>query len=82
MEKQEAISVVGEVLKACSCFLDATKISITEVGAEIRVKSTGYEIYIKCYPNDDIRECLEPILAKHQLKMAEFTEAVVIYKPA
>jgi hypothetical protein len=45
------------------------------------MKSTGYEIYIKCYPTDDLRECLAPILAKHQLKMAELEKAIIIYKP-
>ncbi len=82
MDRQEAIGVVGEVLKGCSCFIDVTHVSITEPSGKIRMKSTGYEIYIKCFPNDDMRECLAPILAKHQLKMSELTEAIIIYKPA
>ena len=82
MDKTEAIGIVNEVLKGCSCFIDASHVSITDSSAQVRVKTTGYEVNIKCYPNDDIRECLEPILAKHQLKTAEFTEAIIIYKPA
>jgi hypothetical protein len=81
MNRQEAIGVVGEVLNGCKCFIDVTHVSITDSTYQIRMKSTGYEIYIKCVPNDDIRECLTPILAKHQLKMAEFEKAIIIYKP-
>jgi hypothetical protein len=81
MNRQEAIGVVGEVLNGCKCFIDVTHVSITDSTYQIRMKSTGYEIYIKCVPNDDIRECLTPILAKNQLKMAEFEKAIIIYKP-
>jgi hypothetical protein len=81
VNRQEAIGVVSEVLNGCKCFIDVTHISITDSSAQHRMKSTGYEIYIKCFPNDDLRECLAPILAKHQLKMAELTQAIIIYKP-
>ncbi len=45
------------------------------------MKSTGYEVYIKCYPSDDLRECIAPILAKHKLKMSELMDVIIIYKP-
>ncbi len=53
MNRQEAIGVVTEVVNACKCFLDVTHVSITDSKFQIRMKSTDYEIYIKCYPNDD-----------------------------
>ncbi len=81
MDRQEAIDVVSEVLKGCSCFIDVTHISITDSSAQIRMKSSGYEIYLKCFPNDDLRECLAPILEKRQLKMGELEKAIIIYTP-
>ncbi len=82
MEKQEAVAVVNEVLSVCKCFLDPTHLSITDLSAQIRMKSTGYEVYIKLAPTDDLRECLMPVLTKHQLRVAELEEAMIIYKPA
>ncbi len=81
MNRQDAIGVVSEVLNGCKCFIEATHISITDSSAQTRLKSSGFEIYIKCFPTDDLRECLAPILAKHQLKMAELEKAIIIYEP-
>ena len=81
MNRQEAASVFREVLNGCSDFIDLTFVSITDSTAQTHMKSTGYEIYIKCAPNENIGECLSPILAKHHLKMAEIEDAIIIYKP-
>jgi hypothetical protein len=81
MDRQEALAVVGEVLKVCKCFVDATHVSIRETDAQTGLKSAGFEIHIKSFPNDDLRECLAPVLAKRQLKTTELMESIIIYKP-
>ena len=81
MNRHEAAVVLGEILRGCKELMDLNFVSITDLKAEIRMNSTGHEIYIKCCPNDDLRKRLAPILAKHQLKMAELKEAIIIYKP-
>ena len=81
MNRQEATIILREVIYGCRDFVDVNFISITDSTAQTRMNSTGYEIYIKCAPNDKIRECLSPILAKHELKMAELEDAIIIYKP-
>jgi hypothetical protein len=81
VNRQEASRVLREVVNGCEGGFDLNFVSITDSTAQIRMKSTGYEIYVKCAPNDKIRECLPPILAKHQLKMAELEDAIIIYKP-
>ncbi len=80
MNRQEAASVLREVLNSCSDFLNCDFVSITDSTAQIRMKSTGYELYIKCAPNNGLKRCLAPILEKHQLEMAELKEAIIIYK--
>ena len=81
VNRQEAISVLREVLKECSDFISMDFVSITDSSAQIRMKSTGYEIYIKCVPSDGLKQCLMPILEKHQVQMAELKDAIIIYKP-
>jgi hypothetical protein len=81
VNRQEATGVLREVVNACSDFLTMDFVSITDSGAQIRMKSTGYEIYIKCSLCDGLKECLAPIIEKHQLRMAELKEAIIIYKP-
>ena len=81
MNRQEATGVLREVIYGCRDYVDLNFISITDSTAQTRMNSTGYEIYIKCAPNENIGECLSPILAKHQLKMAELENAIVIYNP-
>ena len=81
MNRQEAISVLREVLKEGSDFISMDFVSITDSSAQIRMKSTGYEIYIKCAPSNGLKQCLTPILEKHQVKMAEPKDAIIIYKP-
>ncbi|TRO51113.1 hypothetical protein E2P63_05260 [Candidatus Bathyarchaeota archaeon] len=56
-------------------------VSLTDSMHQIRMKSTGYEIYIKCNPNNNLKQCLTPILDKRQLKMAELKNAIIVYKP-
>jgi glycine cleavage system regulatory protein len=68
-------------MKECSDFVNMGFVSITESTAQTRMKSTGYEIYIKCNPNKDLKQCLTRILNKHQLKMAELENAIIVYKP-
>ncbi len=81
MNRQEATGVLREVLNSCSDYVNMDFVSITDSGALIRKKSSGYEIYIKCAPSNRLTRCLTPILEKHQLKMAELKEAIIIYKP-
>jgi hypothetical protein len=81
VNRQEAIDVLRKVLKDCSDFIRMDFVSITDSTAQIRMKSTGYEIYIKCAPSHGLKHCLTPILEKHQLKMAELKDAIIIYKP-
>ena len=81
VNRQEATGVFNEVMKTCSDYLSMGFVSITDSTAQIRMKSTGYEIYIKCVPSNSLKKCLAPVLQKHQLKMAELKEAIIIYKP-
>ena len=81
MNRQEATGVLREVLNDCSDYITINFVSLTDSSAQIRMKSTGYEIYIKCSLCDGLRECLAPVLEKHYLKMAELKGALVIYKP-
>ncbi len=81
MDRQEATGVLREVVYACRDFISMDFVSITNSSAQIRMKSTGFEIYIKCAPNDVLKKCLMSILENHQLKMAELKEAIIIYRP-
>lgn len=79
MNRHEATGVLREIgRRGC---INLNFISITDSTAQIRMKSTGYEIYIKCIPTDSLRKCLSPILEKHKVTMAELKEAIIIYKP-
>ncbi len=81
MNRQEATGVLREVLNGCSDFVGMDFVSITDSAFQIRMKSTGYELYIKCNSCSGLRNCLAPLLEKHKLKMAELKDAIIIYKP-
>jgi hypothetical protein len=81
VNRQEVTGVLGEVMNACSDFVNMDFVSITDSNAQIRMKSTGYEIYIKCTPSEGLQQCLIPILEKRNLKMAELKDAIIVYKP-
>jgi glycine cleavage system regulatory protein len=81
VNRQEAIGVLREALEDCSDFIRMDFVSITDSTAQIRMKSTGYELYIKCAPSNGLKQCLTPVLETHQLKMAELKDAIIIYKP-
>ncbi len=67
MNRQEATGVLREVLN--------------DSAFQTRMKSTGYEIYIKCNSCSELRDSLAPILERRKLKMAELKDAIIIYKP-
>jgi hypothetical protein len=81
LNRKEAVDVFKELVEGCKRFLDLNFVSITDSKAQTRMKSTGYETYIKCKPNKDLSQCLVPVLSKHELKMAELTNAIIVYKP-
>ncbi len=81
MNRQEATGVLREVLNGCSDFVSMDFVSITDSAFQTRMKSTGYELYIKCNSSSALRNCLAPILEKHGLKIEELKDAIIIYKP-
>ena len=81
VNRQEALDVLHEIANCCDEFRDTSVISITDSTAQVRMKSTGYEVYMKCTLNNAKRRCLTPILEKHHLKMAELKNAIIFYKP-
>ncbi len=81
MNRQEATVVLRDVLDHCSDYVTVNFVSITDSTFQTRMKSTGYEIYIKCNTCNELNNCMTPILEKHKLKMAELKDAIIIYKP-
>ena len=81
LNRQEATGVLREVLSDCSEYIAINFVSLTDSNAQIRMKSTGHEIYIKCSLCDGLKQCLAPILEKRKLRMAEWKDAIIIYKP-
>ncbi len=81
MNRQEATRVLREVLNGCADYINMDFVSLTDETHQIRMKSTGYEIYIKCAPCVGLTKCLTSILEKHHLKLAQLKDAIVIYKP-
>jgi hypothetical protein len=68
MNRQEATGVLREVLDNCRDFVSMDFVSITDSAFQTRMKSTGYEIYIKCNLCSELRNGLDLILEKHKLK--------------
>ena len=81
LNRQDATGVFREIVHAFGDLIDFNFVSITDSNAQTRMKSTGYEIYIKCAPNQQLKQRLMPIVAKHELKLAEPAGAIIIYRP-
>ena len=81
MNRQEAATVLREVLEACKDLVDMNYISLNPSDAKIRKNADSYELYIKCILDNPLKRCLTPILEKHQLRMKELSGAISIYTP-
>ncbi len=81
MNRQEATTVLREILDACRENIEVNYVSLNPSNAQVRRNSGDYELYIKSVLNEPLRKCLAPILEKHGLKMKELPGAICIYTP-
>jgi len=81
MNRQEASTVLREILEACREKVEISYVSLNPSKAKTHKNSSDYELYIKCSLNTLLRQCLAPILEKHQLIMKELSGAINIYTP-
>lgn len=81
MNRQEAIMVLREILEAYRDLIEMNYVSLSSSESQIHKGSNGCELHIKCTLNDRLRQCLTPILEKHQLRMKESNGSVIIYTP-
>jgi hypothetical protein len=81
MNRQEAIALLREILEACSELFDMNYVSLNLADAQIRKSADDYELHIKSVLDERLRQCLTPILEKHQLRMKESKGSIIIYAP-
>ena len=53
-------------------------VSLDSQNPKLSEPSDDYEIKIKCTLNNYSRECIQPILEKHKLKVEESIDTVII----
>ena len=81
MNRQEAIALLREIIEACSELIEMNYVSLNPADARIRKGVDDYELHVKWVLDERLRQCLTPILEKHQLSMKESKGSIIIYAP-
>jgi archaellum biogenesis ATPase FlaH len=81
MNRQEAIALLREILEACRGLIEMNYVSLDLADAQIRKSADYYELHVKWVLDERLRQCLTPILEKHQLSMKESKGSIIIYAP-
>ncbi len=77
MDKAEALSVLHEICDLCRDSVMLTCLSLDSSQVE-RSAGAGYQIRLKCDLNKAAKECLEPIVEKHNLVLREEKGYVIV----
>jgi len=64
MNRQEAVSILKEMMAVCGSFRDAQVVSIGRNKA-----NDGWELRVNCVPHPSEIACLEKIVDEHSLEM-------------
>jgi hypothetical protein len=73
MNRQEATTVLRELLTECNGALRASSVSLSS-------KDSGnYQLSINCLLDDSLRKCMDTIAERHRLKMREQDGKVTIF---
>jgi hypothetical protein len=80
MDRQEAASVLREILGECDGSLLMNCVSLSPI-APNRMGRSSFELRINCGLDDYLRKCIDAVLDRHKLAMKELGDKVVIYRP-
>jgi hypothetical protein len=72
MNRQEAVSILKEMIAICGAFHDARAVSIGRAKA-----NDSWELQIYCVPHPSEIECIEKIATKHDLEMITSNEKIL-----
>jgi len=79
-KKSEAIALMAEILYMCRYSLILKGFYLHDPNPQATVEeSSGFEVRILASLNEDSRECLNGICAKHGYKMLEAKERILIF---
>ncbi len=76
MNRAEALTVLHEILEACKETITMNSVSLDNLPDSSQSKS--YQIKINCTLDSSSKQCIAPILKKHNLLLKESDEFVVI----
>ena len=73
MNRQEATSVLRELLTECNGALSTSSVSLSSTD------SGNYQLSINCVLDDFLRKCMNTIVEKHGLRMKEQHGKVTLF---
>ncbi len=76
MDRAEALAVLHEILEVCKESVIMNSVSLDN--PPISATSKGYQIKINCNLDSDAKQCIEPILKKHNLILKKSEGFVII----
>jgi hypothetical protein len=76
MDRAEALAVLHEILDSCKESVIMNSVSLHNPA--ISATSKGYQIKINCALDGVSKQCIEPILKKHNLLLIESEGFVII----
>ena len=81
MEKQEAMVVLRDVLNECAGALLAHCVLLVPVAPKTLLNYGHFEAHVACMVDDDLRHCVNAVVAKHKLALKQMGKILVLYRP-
>ena len=79
MERTEALVVLHEILDVCKETIIMNCVSLDSQKTPVVEECDSFEIRIKCNLDCQSKDCIMPILEKHQLDLREEKEFAILY---
>jgi hypothetical protein len=84
MDRQEAVTVLRDVLAECAGSLLARCVSLASVAPvnpQTLMDYSKFEVRITCMVDDDLRRCIARVIDKHKLATRQEGNQIIIYRP-
>ncbi len=80
MDKEEAGAVMRDVLAECAGSLLDRCVLLVPVVPHILEDYGQWGVHIACMVDDDLRRCIDTVVAKHKLATRQTGNVVILYR--
>jgi hypothetical protein len=80
VDKKEAAVVLRDVLAECAGSILERCVLLVPVTTHTLDDYGHWEVHIACMIDDDLRQCINAVVAKHKLAMRQTGNVIILYR--